>query len=427
MKKELIKLQEKRSQKMKAANAIITKMESGEEELTEEEKKELDELSDEVDEMDEEIERMQKAINMRAKNRMAAFKSEETKVRRSYNILRALELAARNKPLDGVELEMHQQAVAEARVNGHSIKGIGVPAMLSEKRSVTVGSATAAGDAVATMTSDIYDALAPKLNMEQMGVELLTGLVGDLDVIVGDGDPSFLWEGETDNNTLTNPTVKKETLSPNRLSGTVPISMQWLAQTSQQAQNYVTNRIVYSEQKAVELAILNGADAGGEPGGILEHSDLNTVAIGTNGGVPTHAALEDMQTQVAVDNGDLTKMGYIVTPEIRGLLKTTKIDAGSGIFIWDKGVANELLGYQAMVSNLLPKTLVKGTSGANCHALIFGDYSQILVGNWGTRDLIVDPYTGARTGQINIHVNSFWDVVIKHGQSFSAIVDALLS
>jgi hypothetical protein len=92
------------------------------------------------------------------------------------------------------------------------------------------------------------------------------------------------------------------------------------------------------------------------------------------------------------------------------------------------GVANtigegQLNGYRAAISSLVPSELEKGT-GYNLHAIIFGNWADLLMGQFGGLDIVVDPYTQATNTLLRIVVNSWWDIAIRHSASFAAIKDA---
>ena len=58
-------------------------------------------------------------------------------------------------------------------------------------------------------------------------------------------------------------------------------------------------------------------------------------------------------------------------------------------------------------------------------AVVFGNWSDLLIGNWNGVDVVVDPYTAAGTRQVKI-VTSLWtDIAVRHGESFAKCVDIL--
>jgi len=109
---------------------------------------------------------------------------------------------------------------------------------------------------------------------------------------------------------------------------------------------------------------------------------------------------------------------------MRGKLKTVSKDSGSGQFIW---TGQEVNGYSSAASSLVPNDLDKGTSTGVCHAILFGDFSQLIIGQWGAIDLVVDNVTQARTGVLRMVVNGYFDVKARHEAAFAAIKDGLIS
>jgi len=53
----------------------------------------------------------------------------------------------------------------------------------------------------------------------------------------------------------------------------------------------------------------------------------------------------------------------------------------------------ELNGYSAAVSNQVPSNLTKGVNN-DCSAILFGNWNDLLIGEWGVIELITDPYAG---------------------------------
>ena len=131
-----------------------------------------------------------------------------------------------------------------------------------------------------------------------------------------------------------------------------------------------------------------------------------------------------LKTEVATDNADMGRLNYLTTPGIRGLLKGTAKDAGSGQFVW--GESSTLNGYNAAVSTQVPSNLTKG-SGTSLHAIIFGNWEELIIAQWGGYDLVVDPYTSSKNALVTLVANSWWDIALRHAESFAAMKDAALS
>jgi hypothetical protein len=70
----------------------------------------------------------------------------------------------------------------------------------------------------------------------------------------------------------------------------------------------------------------------------------------------------------------------------------------------------------------VPSNLTKGTS-TDCHAIIFAAFSQLIFGEWGAFEILVDPIT---QGPAIIKVMSIQmvDVLLRYVECFAAIKDA---
>ncbi|WP_197917396.1 phage major capsid family protein [Thiosulfatihalobacter marinus] len=82
-----------------------------------------------------------------------------------------------------------------------------------------------------------------------------------------------------------------------------------------------------------------------------------------------------------------------------------------------------LAGYKARFSGNVPSNLTKGT-GTDLSAVIFGAWADLLIGQWGGIDLIVDDVTEAAKGNVRLVAHSEWDIAVRHAESFAAIQDA---
>ncbi len=132
----------------------------------------------------------------------------------------------------------------------------------------------------------------------------------------------------------------------------------------------------------------------------------------------------DLETAIAVQNALQGTLGYITNNKGRGKLKQTLVASAAGSdMIWSKdGTIN---CYWAKSTNQVPSNLVKGSSGAVCSAILFGNWRELLIAEWGALDLTVDPYTLADKGLIRVISTQLVDINLRHVQSFAAMLDAL--
>ncbi|MDE8343967.1 MAG: phage major capsid protein, partial [Acidocella sp.] len=76
-------------------------------------------------------------------------------------------------------------------------------------------------------------------------------------------------------------------------------------------------------------------------------------------------------------------------------------------------------------SNQVPSNLTKGT-GTNLSAVIFGNWSDLIIGEWGVLEILPNPYgAGFNSGSIDIRALQSVDVNVRHVASFAAVTDAI--
>lgn len=372
------------------------------------------------------------------------FSKEQLRDMGRFSYVRAINslLKGGSEYADGIEREMSQEAEKEGKVFGKSIEGIGVPSWFMSPQGRNVVSAHArdltatgqtsnAGDqggvAIQTDVGQMIPALRPKLMVAQLGATILNGLQGDYTEPRVTSEGTYAWEGETDANTESSPLFDAMSLTPIRLGAFTDVSKQLLAQQNQISEARVRGMLEFQIEKGVDLAALAGTGSG-QPEGILNTSGIGDVAGGTNGAVPDFADIIALETQIAVDDADVMDMNYLTTPGMRGLLKAITQDGTNAPFIWNmEGAEAFMNGYRAYVSTQVPNDLDKGTSTGVCHAIIFGNWRNLVLGNWGGLDLVINPYTKSKNAIVEVVANSWWDVDFKHVESFAAMQDALLS
>lgn len=314
---------------------------------------------------------------------------------------------------------------AVATLLGKGARGLWVPNEV-QRRDLVVGTATAGGHTVATdlLAASFIDLLRNKMAVMGMGAQMLSGLVGNIAIPRQTGGATAYWVAESAAPTESQQAFDQVTLSPKTVGAFSDISRKLLLQSSIDVEGFVRNDLAAVLALAIDLAAINGSGASNQPTGILNTSGIGDVAGGTNGLAPTWAHMVELETDVAVANADLGAMGYLTNAKVRGKLKTTEKFSSTGQTVWGDG-GSPINGYKAGVSNQVPSNLTKGTSSGVCSAVIFGNFADLIIGNWGSLDLMVDPYTNSTSGTVRVVALQDVDVAVRHAESFSAMKDAL--
>lgn len=443
-------LREQKGAKVKEMNALIATSESEKRDFKPEEQTKYDGLKTEIEGLNARIARLDEAHKRELEEAATSgfrisptadpkeVSEKEERELNSYSILKVVRSQSPNlgfsDKLDGLELEMHQEAQKEARKSGTEVKGIGVPIMIlkrwgnkSEKRDMTAGTTTEGGFFRQTdVSSEVIEPLRNKLVTAQAGARVIGGLVGNVDIPTN-GGVSVGWAA-TENATAaeSTPTIGRRQLTPKRLTGFSDLSVQLIKQVSWDVENMIREDYLKAMAVALDLAALNGSGASGQPTGILGTAGIGSVAGGTNGLAPTLVHITSLEEEVAIDNADLGSLYYITNPKVRRKLKNTVIEAGDSLRVWNiYEKETPLNGYPALVTNNMPSDLDKGSSTDVCSAILFGNFNDLLIGMWGGMDVMANPYTKAKEGQVEVIAAVYADVAVRRAQSFAAMLDAL--
>ena len=150
-----------------------------------------------------------------------------------------------------------------------------------------------------------------------------------------------------------------------------------------------------------EAQAIAGAGTGENILGILKTPGIGSVVGGPNGLAPTWSHIVELESDVSTPN-DLGRR-YLTNSETRRKLKTTlKNGAGTDAYVWPDGLQASLNGYPALVTDLVPSALTKGTSEDVCSAIINGEFRDLALGFWGRIQILADPYTLDTTGRARL-------------------------
>ena len=322
-----------------------------------------------------------------------------------YSLMRAINAAATGDwSKAGFEREC---SLAVAEKLGRDAKGFFVPLNV-QQRTLTAGTSTTGAELVGTdhLAGSFIDALIAESVMGKLGATYLPGLVGDVD-IPAMGAGTFYWLTEGGDVTDSTPATRSVALSSKTVAGSVPMSRRFVKQSAPAAEMIVERILRRGAAAAIDSGIIQGTGLTGQPTGITATTGVNTETI-TVAGQPTFANLVNMETAVAADEALAGRLSYLMAHGVKGHCKTTSIDSGSGIMIWS---GNEVNGYQAMASNLVP-----------ANGIIFGNFEDVYVGLWGVLDIMADVATNAASGGLVLRV--FQDVDCGVGNAVSFCINA---
>ena len=345
--------------------------------------------------------------------------------RKRYNICKAI-LERAEGHLTGYELECHQEMV---RLTGRSAEGFMVPdfVWMSDgfRRDLSVtGGAGLGGEIVQQVTEpSLVDFLRNMLVTARAGATIMTGLRDNIALPRQISTATSTWVTEVGALSLSNLTFDQVLLKPSRIGAMTQYSRQLLTQGVLDINNIVRDDLFQTIGHQIDYVAFNGTGVGPQPFGILatvadtvwpsNYSKTSPAVVNPASGYPTWTNVVQFETNVAANNVFMESPSchYVMNPKVKGLFKTlAKGEPRSTTlyypsFFWE---ANDTInGYAAIASQQI-----------STNQIIFGKFDQLILAYWGGTDIIVDPYTAAKTGQIVITMNLFVDVALRHSPSF---------
>lgn len=334
--------------------------------------------------------------------------------------------------LDGIEAETHQELVNR---RGRPARGVLIPWDLAvsprslpssaQYRATGTVDTTAGTGAITTGLGPMIDLLRARMVISGLGATFMADMDGKFALPRQNQSATGYWVAEGGAPSTSNQTIDQVPFEPRTAGGFTDYTRKFLAQTSIGAENWVRDDLTRVVALAVESAALNGTGSSNQPKGILQYGGtIGTVAIGATGGNPTWAHIVAMESAVAAANADIGTLAYCFNAVTRGYLKGAPKISGYPQFIWDtNGGATPVNGYGAAVTNLLPSTLAKSSSGNILSAGIFGNWADLVVATWGGLDVMLDPISLGTSGGNRIIVLQDADVNLRHPESFCICSD----
>lgn len=413
-------LREARAAKVAELRALHKAAEDANRDLEGEERTRFEALEKEVDTLDQRIRRAERAEEMERAapgDRVDSDAPDFDRACQSFSLLRAI--ASRVPDLAGAMDCAREREVSEeiARRMGRPAQGIYAPLNVLSVRArrqearVVVSSGNGAGVIGEDLRpSEMIDTLRSRLIVERLGARVLSDLRGNLTLPKLAASAGASWIAENAAITPSNPDLDKVTLTPKHVGAITEWSRNMVVQSSPDVETLARMDLGAALAVAVDAAALVGGGSN-EPSGVLD--TITPVDLST----PTWAGVLDLVAAVQAANADEGALGWAAHPyAMRTLRATPKISGdASGGFLAD--AADMIAGYQAAVSTSVP-----GGGSPESNTVVFGNWSDLLVGYWGGLDILVNPYesTAYSKGNISIRALLSVDVALRHEESFAA-------
>ena len=312
---------------------------------------------------------------------------------KEFRLISAINSIANNRNLNEVDSAVISAGATAMRDAGISTNG--QIQLSAEKRTISV--ATADG-VVETEVENILAPLRDNSVLISAGAKYLTNLKGNVKLpVMGKGNVS--WESETASAKDFGTTITAKELKPKRLTAFVDVSKQFLIQDSADAEATLRADIVNSIGEKLQQTIL-GTAVGSEtqPAGIFS---VDTSAVTS---VTTFKDVCDLEAKVDDSNAGANRC-YLVSNKakagLRNMAKSTK--------------STELV----MQGGEIDGTPVYATSSISDKYLAYGDFSNLVIGQWAGIDIVVDNFSKATENCVRLVITCYFDAVVTRPEAIA--------
>ncbi|MGH7605413.1 MAG: phage major capsid protein [Gemmatimonadaceae bacterium] len=280
---------------------------------------------------------------------------------------------------------------------------------MAGQRDLNVATNTLGGYLVGTTVMGFIDLLRNRSVLMRMGATVMPGLTGSISIPKLTGAATAYWfASEAGTATESTPTFGQLALTPKTVGGYTEVSRQLLLQTAYNADAIINSDLARVVGLAVDLAGISGPGTAGQPTGITGVSGVGTA----NPGTTTNLSYADMirfQSTVAASNAFMPGFGYVTTPTVAGALMAKPRFTNSDTPIWQGNIlGGQLVGAPAMTS-------LQVGSGT----MLAGDFSQVVIGEWGVLEIEANPYAQFQAGIVGIRALYTVDVGVRYGAAFA--------
>lgn len=318
-----------------------------------------------------------------------------------FSLMRAIDAAAsKDWSKAGLEREVSTALADKLRKEA---RGFYVPHDLL-MRGLSKGDQAKGGAIVANdlRIDEFIDILRNQTVMARLGMRMLGGLTGDLDLPKKISGSNFYWLAEGENVTLSDFDLTTMPLSPKTIGGGIPVTRRLRKQASRSVESLIIQDLTEGLGVAIDLGILNGPGTGNQLLGLLNQTGIPVVQY--EGDTPTYKEAVAMRTKVATFNAASGSLAYLTSVNQAGLSQTTEKFPNTGRTVWEDGKVNN---YKALDTNQMPD-----------NDWLFGDFSQVVMGLWGVMDLTVDTATLAGSDGLVLRVFQDVDAGVRRKEAF---------
>lgn len=331
---------------------------------------------------------------------------EVSGINHRWSLSRAVCQIYRNEKLEGAELEWTTEAQRELRASGLQMTGtVGIPG-IALRAGAADNFQAGSGDGSGFVSIDVpaaIEALRAPTVVEQTGATVINAQ-GNLKFPRIDGKATPTIAGEVSDIDSAGMDMDAILMVPERAGANTTYSKQLLIQGGPEV-----DRIIAADLAASMAEIMDTRAFAL----IMADAAVNDLSLTQGSQSAADALAIAMEAEVLKDGADLTGAVYVMSPLAYKFFKAAPQVANVSA-VFQNGNFN---GYRGFAT---PHLLDNGAQGQ----AIFGNFRQgLIVAKFGGIDILVDPFSKAQTGQIQLHATRFFDVAVRQPGALCIVDD----
>ena len=366
--------------------------------MTDEEKETLERSQKRISEIDVEIRSIEEKLQnidslftvkeVEAEKRNNEVKTNKEKM--DISLIKEIRSYVNTNTFSPEMIEMSKRGAEANQIAGQGCQGqISIPVEVRSGYTVSdAGSSVVAND-----ITNLLEPLRAKNVLMQAGAKFITGLRNNV-IFPSLGKQNVGWN--TENGSAINGAsgITSQQMVPHRLTAYIDISKQFLMQESADCERVIREDLVRAINSKLEATIL-GKEADDPANFTFWTSGATVLPVSGFSGICT------VESTFEGGDFDTANAKYLINPTAKGILRQMAKSTKSTQLVYEDG---EIDSTPALVTS----NVGNGTTDGN---LIYGDFGNLVIGQWGSVDLSIDTVTKAITNEVRIVINTYFGVV----------------
>ncbi|MGB4925668.1 MAG: phage major capsid protein [Giesbergeria sp.] len=407
---KLHEIRQKKAAKVAEARTLLTTAETEKRSLNTAEQTAFDAIKDEITGLEGHEARAQFVEDAERRTTGEPVDKARAALEARVSVIDAINAQIENRAITGALAEFN----AEQKRQGVQARGVLVPQSIFNETRAAQTTTTAAGIVPDDFRADQFvGLLRNSMVVQSLGARVLPNLRGDVTIPRQATTSTAQWLAEGDALTDSGITFDSISLKPRHVGAITELSRQLLQQSNPSIEALVRDDFIQVVSLAVDKALIHGD-------GIKQPEGLLTAATGTG----TLATLS-WATVLAVLQGlalkNITPNAWLTHPKVATILRKTLRETGLPGYLLDNG---QLAGIPVVVTNQLAEKAGSPATGR----MILGDFSEMIVGTWGSVDILTNQFAEGpySRGAVQVRILTTMDMVPRREDAFTVIDDIAL-